>query len=99
MNIAEIAEETREWGHHTLEPKERDAWYTAAFTIEHLLRENERLLMANHDLQMWYNSVSNAFIDLQSKKVGSLQKVLQQISEEGSGWGQSLALAALKEET
>jgi hypothetical protein len=56
MNIAEIAEETREWGHHTLEPKERDAWYTAAFTIENLLRENERLLMANHDLQMWYDS-------------------------------------------
>lgn len=35
----DIAEETREWGNHTLEPKERNAWYDAAFEIERLRRQ------------------------------------------------------------
>ena len=32
-------------------------------------------------------------------EIERLQEALQTIAEEGSGWGQSVALAALKEET
>lgn len=69
-------------------------------TIDDLIFELEKQIkntrLANSDLQMWFDYAKTECDKLQAE-VLRLREVLQQIAEEGSGHGQALAYAALKE--